>query len=74
MKLKLIYFFRCNKCAGLLRPNVVWFGESLDPDVLMSAQQELDQCDLCLVVSSYYVPAFSRFKLFIELVKTKKMY
>ncbi|GIY66712.1 NAD-dependent protein deacylase sirtuin-5, mitochondrial, partial [Caerostris darwini] len=40
---------KCVKCAGLLRPHVVWFGESLDPDVLMAAQRELDQCDLCLV-------------------------
>ncbi|GBM78535.1 NAD-dependent protein deacylase sirtuin-5, mitochondrial [Araneus ventricosus] len=50
---------RCVKCAGLLRPHVVWFGESLDPDVLMAAQQELDQCDLCLVIgtSSVVYPA-----------------
>lgn len=50
---------RCKKCAGLIRPHVVWFGESLDPDVLMSAQQELDQCDLCLVIgtSSVVYPA-----------------
>lgn len=27
---------RCKngQCGGLLRPNVVWFGEGLDPDVL----------------------------------------
>lgn len=24
-----------NGCNGLLRPNVVWFGESLDPNVLL---------------------------------------
>ncbi|XP_015907550.1 NAD-dependent protein deacylase sirtuin-5, mitochondrial [Parasteatoda tepidariorum] len=50
---------RCSKCSGLLRPHVVWFGESLDPDVLNSAQQELDQCDLCLVIgtSSVVYPA-----------------
>ncbi|PRD24162.1 UNVERIFIED_CONTAM: NAD-dependent protein deacylase sirtuin-5 [Trichonephila clavipes] len=52
-------FIRCVKCAGLLRPHVVWFGESLDPDVLMAAQHELDQCDLCLVIgtSSVVYPA-----------------
>ncbi|XP_054714410.1 NAD-dependent protein deacylase sirtuin-5, mitochondrial-like [Uloborus diversus] len=50
---------RCAKCAGLLRPHVVWFGESLDPDILMAAQHELDQCDLCLVIgtSSVVYPA-----------------
>ncbi|XP_067144185.1 NAD-dependent protein deacylase sirtuin-5, mitochondrial-like [Centruroides vittatus] len=50
---------RCTKCSGLLRPHVVWFGESLDPDILQSAQQELDNCDLCLVIgtSSVVYPA-----------------
>jgi len=49
----------CSKCAGLLRPHVVWFGESLDPDILSAAQHELDQCDLCLVIgtSSVVYPA-----------------
>lgn len=50
---------RCTKCSGLLRPHVVWFGESLDPDILHNAQQELDNCDLCLVIgtSSVVYPA-----------------
>lgn len=25
---------RCKACSGLLRPDVVWFGEGLDPAVL----------------------------------------
>ena len=48
-------------CAGggLLRPAVVWFGESLDPDVLASAACKLEACDVCLVVgtSSVVYPA-----------------
>ncbi|XP_037089698.1 NAD-dependent protein deacylase sirtuin-5, mitochondrial-like [Pollicipes pollicipes] len=46
-------------CGGLLRPHVVWFGESLDPDVLEQAHTELESCDLCLVVgtSSVVYPA-----------------
>lgn len=50
---------RCAKCSGLLRPHVVWFGESLDPEVLANAQKELDHCDLCLVIgtSSVVYPA-----------------
>jgi NAD-dependent SIR2 family protein deacetylase len=49
--------YRCTKegCGGLLRPHVVWFGESLDPDVMNGADQELDQCDLCLVVRIHIV-------------------
>lgn len=50
---------KCAKCSGLLRPYVVWFGEPLDPNVLEAAQNELDNCDLCLVIgtSSIVYPA-----------------
>ena len=46
-------------CGGLLRPDVVWFGESLDHEVLGDADHELQLCDLCLVVgtSSVVYPA-----------------
>ncbi|KAK2148330.1 hypothetical protein LSH36_502g02041 [Paralvinella palmiformis] len=52
---------RCKKsgCGGMLRPHVVWFGESLDSEVLYQTEQELSKCDLCLVVgtSSVVYPA-----------------
>ncbi|XP_048754509.1 NAD-dependent protein deacylase-like [Ostrea edulis] len=52
---------RCTnkECGGLLRPHVVWFGESLNQSVLRAAQEKLDSCDLCLVVgtSSVVYPA-----------------
>lgn len=51
----------CHKegCGGLLRPHVVWFGETLDSDVLDTAHGHLEKCDLCLVVgtSSIVYPA-----------------
>lgn len=50
---------RCRSCKGLLRPHVVWFGESLEMDVLRKVNEELVSCDLCLVVgtSSVVYPA-----------------
>lgn len=47
----------CKNCGGLLRPAVVWFGESVDK--LEAASAECDKCDLCLVVgtSSVVYPA-----------------
>jgi NAD-dependent deacetylase sirtuin 5 len=50
---------KCNKCDGLLRPAVVWFGEGLDSNVLGQSHNELENCDLCLVVgtSSVVYPA-----------------
>ncbi|XP_062836754.1 NAD-dependent protein deacylase sirtuin-5, mitochondrial [Anolis carolinensis] len=50
---------RCEECSGLLRPHVVWFGETLDSDILTEVEKELEICDLCLVVgtSSIVYPA-----------------
>lgn len=52
---------RCEKtdCHGLLRPNVVFFGETLDSHILTKVEKELEECDLCLVVgtSSIVYPA-----------------
>ena len=42
-----------------MRPAVIWFGENLDHDILAKAEQELEKCDLCLVIgtSSVVYPA-----------------
>ncbi|XP_030408354.1 NAD-dependent protein deacylase sirtuin-5, mitochondrial isoform X3 [Gopherus evgoodei] len=52
---------RCEEqgCNGLLRPHVVWFGETLNSDILTEVENELEICDLCLVVgtSSVVYPA-----------------
>jgi NAD-dependent deacetylase sirtuin 5 len=40
-----------NECNGLLRPNVVWFEETLDPKNVAKIEDELDNCDYFLIVS-----------------------
>ncbi|XP_076240733.1 NAD-dependent protein deacylase sirtuin-5, mitochondrial [Calliopsis andreniformis] len=51
----------CQKenCNGLLRPHIVWFGESLDEHVLKQAFDAVQNCDACLVIgtSSIVYPA-----------------
>ncbi len=42
----------CSECAGLLRPHIVWFGESLNPDDLAQSQAALLRCDLLLIVGT----------------------
>jgi NAD-dependent deacetylase len=37
---------RCKKCGGLLRPDVVWFGESLPLDQLEGAVEAARTCDV----------------------------
>ena len=43
---------RCDQpnCGALVRPHVVWFGESLDSNVLSATHGALDKCDMCLLV------------------------
>ncbi len=43
---------RCEACAGLLRPAVVWFGEQLPVDVLSRASDAARVADLCLVIGT----------------------
>jgi len=45
----------CDKCGGVLRPDVVLFGEYLPEDVVQAAQREAAACDLMLVVGSSLV-------------------
>jgi NAD-dependent deacetylase len=43
---------RCSRCGALLRPDVVWFGEMLDEDVLSAADAAATAADVCLVVGT----------------------
>jgi NAD-dependent deacetylase len=42
---------RCPHCGGLVRPGVVWFGESLDPDVVDRATAAT-ACDVFLTIGT----------------------
>ncbi len=42
----------CASCGGLLKPDIVFFGESLPAGALMEAEEEIAGCDLLLVVGS----------------------
>jgi len=52
---------KCDTCGGLLRPDVVWFGESLNPDILHRAVAAAETCQVMLVIgtSSVVQPAAS---------------
>ena len=52
---------RCARCGSPLRPDVVWFGEALDPEVIGAAFAAAEEADLCLVVgtSALVYPAAS---------------
>jgi NAD-dependent deacetylase len=43
---------RCPHCGEWLRPDVVWFGEALDPAVLARAEEAASACDVMLVVGT----------------------
>lgn len=42
----------CDYCSGLIRPDVVWFGEYLPEDALRAANAISHACDLMLVVGT----------------------
>jgi NAD-dependent protein deacetylase/lipoamidase len=52
---------RCTTCGGPMRPDVVWFGEMLDADVIGASFAAAREADVCLVVgtSALVYPAAS---------------
>jgi NAD-dependent deacetylase len=52
---------RCPSCGEMFRPHVVWFGESLDPDILHRVFALCSHCDIMLVIgtSAFVQPAAS---------------
>lgn len=43
---------RCSACGSLTRPDVVWFGEMLDPEVLNTAFARAKAADVCIVAGT----------------------
>jgi NAD-dependent deacetylase len=43
---------RCPQCQGVIKPNVILFGEQLPIQELLGAQQAARKCDLMLIVGS----------------------
>jgi NAD-dependent deacetylase len=42
----------CDKCGGLIRPDVVWFGEMLPFDELMHAEEAAANCDVFFTIGT----------------------
>lgn len=42
----------CVKCKELLRPDIVWFGEPLQPDSIRKAEEASGNCDLFMVIGT----------------------
>jgi len=45
----------CSKCQGMIRPDVIMFGEPLRTDVLRAAFDEAEACDFVLAIGSSLV-------------------
>jgi NAD-dependent deacetylase len=43
---------KCKSCGGLVRPDIVWFGEMLPQDQLSGGEKAAEQSDICFVVGT----------------------
>ena len=59
----------CKECGGLIRPHVVWFHESLDLKVFEKIENELEKCDLFVIVRTIYRVTFLLIHIFIVNLK-----
>ena len=48
----LFYPPTCSECDGLLRPHIVWFGESLAPKDLECSYAALQRCDILVIIGT----------------------
>lgn len=48
----IVYPPTCGSCSGLLRPHIVWFGESLNPEDLKNSFAALQRCEILLVIGT----------------------
>ncbi|XP_028157122.1 NAD-dependent protein deacylase sirtuin-5, mitochondrial-like [Ostrinia furnacalis] len=57
--IKSLPYCKKTNCNGLLRPHIVWFGESLETAVFEKADEAISKCDVCLIIgtSSLVYPA-----------------
>jgi len=58
---------KCKKCGGLVRPDIVWFGEMLPPEEFSGGEKAAEQSDICFVVGTSavvypaaYIPTTAR--------------
>ncbi len=42
----------CSRCSGLVRPHIVWFGESLDPEDIERSYEALRSCEVLLIIGT----------------------
>ena len=45
----------CGQCGGLVKPDIIFYGEPLNTSVLMRAENAFASCDLCIVLGSSLV-------------------
>jgi NAD-dependent SIR2 family protein deacetylase len=62
---------RCEACGGVLKPDVVFFGENVPREIVGTAQQHLEQADAMLVVGSSLM-VYSGFR-FVQMAARRKI-
>ena len=43
---------KCEKCDGMIRPDVVWFGEMLPQEIFAKAERKAADSDICFIVGT----------------------
>ncbi|MEA1912725.1 MAG: NAD-dependent deacylase [candidate division WOR-3 bacterium] len=43
---------KCDECGGLIRPDVVWYGEIIPLHALQKARELVEDCEICLIIGT----------------------
>lgn len=57
----------CPLCNNHLRPDVIWFGENLNQEIMLEVYKQLDEADVCIVIgTSALVQPAASFPLLVQ--------
>lgn len=61
----------CGNCNGILKPDIVFFGDNVSPDVVQDVQANVEASDALLILGTT-LTTFSAYRIVLQAVDAKK--
>jgi len=61
----------CDHCGGILKPNIVFFGDSVPHDVVQNVKANIENSDALLILGTT-LTTFSAYRIVLQAIDAKK--
>lgn len=61
----------CENCGGILKPDIVFFGDNMPRDVVQDVKANVENSDALLILGTT-VTTFSAYRIVLQAIDTKK--